>query len=312
MVKFIDKNRKKEYYTDELLARCSCGCSIMSFRIADVENEEGDVLPALEFFVYSNGTNGYTKPTVFNRASSLSLIDPEAVLTLYGLITGKINGGHGYIETQDGNLIGIDVDPEDNSVSIHCLASEKDIHKMYKKGPQKAFKKVIWGLMFEKTEAEKKAEAERLAAEKKKAEEKAAAEAAAKRVAGAFGKGTQIGNKGTGTTGSGIEGSPTGNAAEGKSTGVGGYGTFDLNGRSLGPGGLPRPVYNVQDEGRVVVTITVNPAGQVIGTSINKRTNTVNASLRKAAEDAAKKARFNAVDGVNNQTGTITYYFKLK
>ncbi len=164
----------------------------------------------------------------------------------------------------------------------------------------------------EKTEAEKRVEAERLAAEKKKAEERAAAEAAAKRVAGAFGKGSQIGSKGTGTTGTGIQGSPTGNAAEGKSTGVGGYGTFDLNGRSLGPGGLPRPVYNVQDEGRVVVTITVNPAGQVIGTSINKRTNTVNAALRKAAEDAARKARFNAVDGVNNQTGTITYYFKLK
>lgn len=164
----------------------------------------------------------------------------------------------------------------------------------------------------EKTEAEKRAEAERLAAEKKKAEEKAAAEAAAKRVAGAFGKGTQIGNKGTGTTGAGLEGSPTGNASEGKSTGVGGYGTFDLNGRSLGPGGLPRPVYNVQDEGRVVVTITVNPAGQVIHTSINKRTNTVNEALRKAAEDAARKARFNVVEGVNNQTGTITYYFKLK
>lgn len=164
----------------------------------------------------------------------------------------------------------------------------------------------------EKTEAEKRAEAERLAAEKKKAEERAAAEAAAKRVAGAFGKGTQIGNKGTGTTGAGLEGSPTGNASEGKSTGVGGYGTFDLNGRSLGPGGLPRPVYNVQDEGRVVVTITVNPAGQVIHTSINKRTNTVNEALRKAAEDAARKARFNVVEGVNNQTGTITYYFKLK
>ncbi len=75
---------------------------------------------------------------------------------------------------------------------------------------------------------------------------------------------------------------------------------------------VPMPVYNVQDEGRVVVTITVNPAGQVISTSINKRTNTVNASLRKAAEEAARKARFNQVDGVNNQTGTITYYFKLK
>lgn len=164
----------------------------------------------------------------------------------------------------------------------------------------------------EKTEAEKRAEAELLAAEKKAAEEREAAEAAAKRIAGAFGKGTQMGSKGTGISGEGIQGSPTGNAAEGQSTGVSGYGTFDLNGRSLGPGGLPMPVYNVQDEGRVVVTITVNPAGQVIHTSINKRTNTANAALRKAAEDAARKARFNAVGGVNNQTGTITYYFKLK
>ena len=164
----------------------------------------------------------------------------------------------------------------------------------------------------EKTEAEKRAEAERLAAEKKAAEEKAAAEAAAKRIAGAFGKGTQMGSKGTAETGEGLQGSPTGNAAEGKTSGVGGYGTFDLNGRSLGPGGLPMPVYNVQEEGRVVVTITVNPAGQVIHTSINKRTNTANATLRKAAEDAARKARFNTVSGVNNQTGIITYYFKLK
>lgn len=164
----------------------------------------------------------------------------------------------------------------------------------------------------EKTEAEKRAEAERLAAEKKAAEEKAAAEAAAKRIAGAFGKGTKAGSKGTAESGEGLQGSPTGNAPEGKSSGVGGYGTFDLNGRSLGPGGLPVPVYNVQEEGRVVVTITVNPAGQVIHTSINKRTNTANAALRKAAEDAARKARFNTVEGVNNQTGTITYYFKLK
>ena len=33
--------------------------------------------------------------------------------------------------------------------------------------------------------------------------------------------------------------------------------------------------------------------------------NTVNSVLRKAAEDAARKARFNTVDGVTNQTGTI-------
>lgn len=164
----------------------------------------------------------------------------------------------------------------------------------------------------EKTEAEKKAEAERLLAEKKAAEQKVVAEAAAKRIAGAFGKGTQTGNRGTGTTGTGIQGSPTGNSAEGQTSGIGGYGFWDLNGRSLGAGGLPKPVYNVQEEGRVVVTITVNPEGKVIHTSINKRTNTSSAALRKAAEDAARKARFNAVNGVNNQTGTITYYFKLK
>ena len=163
----------------------------------------------------------------------------------------------------------------------------------------------------EKTEAEKRAEAEKAAAEKKAAAERAAAEAAAKKIAGAFGKGTQMGNKGA-TEGTGVQGSPTGNSSEGATAGTGGYGTFNLGGRSIGEGGLPRPVYNVQDEGRVVVTITVNPAGQVISTSINKRTNTVNASLRKAAEEAARKARFNQVDGVNNQTGTITYYFKLK
>ena len=164
----------------------------------------------------------------------------------------------------------------------------------------------------EMTDAEKRAEEERIAAEKKRAEERAAAELASKRIAGAFGKGTELGNKGVDESGKGLQGGPTGNSAEGNPAGAGGYGTFDLNGRSLGTGGLPMPVYNVQDEGRVVVTITVNQAGYVVQTSINKRTNTANAALRKAAEDAARKARFNVVEGVNNQTGTITYYFKLK
>ena len=72
------------------------------------------------------------------------------------------------------------------------------------------------------------------------------------------------------------------------------------------------PINTVQDEGRVVVNITVNPDGKVVATSINRRTNTVNPELRKAAEDAAKRAQFNGIDGVDNQTGTITYYFKLR
>ena len=165
----------------------------------------------------------------------------------------------------------------------------------------------------EKTAAEKAAEAKKLAEEKAERERKAAAEAAAKRVSGAFGKGAQMdGSKGTANSGTGVEGSKDGNSSSGAKTGAGGYGTFDLGGRSIGEGGLPRPVYNVQEEGRVVVSITVNPAGHVIATSINRQTNTVNTALRKAAEDAAKRARFNAVEGVNNQTGPITYYFNLR
>lgn len=165
----------------------------------------------------------------------------------------------------------------------------------------------------EKTEAEKAAEAKRLAEEKAERERKAAEEAAKKRVSGAFGKGAQMtGNKGTATSGTGTEGSKEGNSSTGAKTGTGGYGTFDLGGRSLGTGSLPKPVYSVQEEGRVVVSITVNPSGQVISTSINPQTNTVNSSLRRAAEEAAKKARFNTIDGVNNQTGTITYYFNLR
>lgn len=177
---------------------------------------------------------------------------------------------------------------------------EKPVEKPLEKPVEKPVEKPA-AQPAEKTEAEKRAEAER-----------AAAQAAASKIAGAFGKGSKMGDKGAAAAGSGAEGTPTGNSDAGKPTGTGGFGTFDLNGRSLGPGGLPKPVYNVQDEGRVVVTIVVNPAGQVISTSINKRTNTVNPALRKAAEEAARKARFNTVSGVNNQSGTITYYFKLK
>lgn len=163
----------------------------------------------------------------------------------------------------------------------------------------------------EKTEAEKAEEVRKLEEAKAERKRREAEETARKRVAGAFGKGARMDSQGT-TSGEGVQGSPEGNASAGAVAGIGGYGSFSLNGRSIGEGGLPRPVYNVQDEGRVVVTITVNPAGYVIATSINRQTNTVNPALRKAAEDAARKARFNAVEGLNNQTGTITYYFNLK
>ena len=62
----------------------------------------------------------------------------------------------------------------------------------------------------------------------------------------------------------------------------------------------------------MVVTITVSPEGEVMRAEINSRTNTTNTELRKAALNAARKARFNKVNGLDNQSGTITYYFKLR
>lgn len=155
----------------------------------------------------------------------------------------------------------------------------------------------------EEIEAQKRAEAERQAAER-----------AAQQMASAFGKGFEMGSKGEATekADEGTQGTETGVAAADKAVGVGVQGTFDLNGRSISGSGLPIPVNTVQDEGRVVVNITVNPSGEVIATSINRRTNTVNPELRKAAEDVAKRARFNNIEGVDNQSGTITYYFKLR
>lgn len=236
------------------------------------------------------------------------------------VMMGNVDMANG--EFDPSTLIDVDILPEETPAAqpqpelpteqdLITQADEETVAVKPKKEPKKEKPKEV--KKPEKTEAQKAAEAKKLAEAKAEQERKAAAEAANKRVAGAFGKGSQMGgSKGTADAGDGVEGSKDGNSSTGAKTGVGGYGTFSLGGRSIGAGGLPRPAYNVQEEGRVVVSITVNPAGQVIATSINKQTNTVNTTLRRAAEDAAKRARFNEVDGVNNQTGTITYYFNLK
>ncbi|MDR1257677.1 MAG: energy transducer TonB [Tannerellaceae bacterium] len=132
------------------------------------------------------------------------------------------------------------------------------------------------------------------------------------RVAGAFGSNnTGENSQGDAESGTGNQGSPFGNADRGANDGIGGYGSFNLNGRSLGSGGLPRPDYNVQEEGRIVINITVDPRGAVIFAEIGRGTNIDNASLRQSAISAARKAKFNSIASVNNQSGTITYNYKL-
>lgn len=163
---------------------------------------------------------------------------------------------------------------------------------------------------------ERRLETERSIAEeteRRRAEEQRRREDAINsRVAGAFGSGNAQGSsQGDAATGTGNQGSPFGNSDSGANEGVGGYGTFNLNGRTLGSGGLPRPEYNVQEEGRIVIDIVVDPRGSVISAVIGRGTNITDNTLRQSALNAARKARFNNITGANNQSGTITYNYRL-
>lgn len=152
------------------------------------------------------------------------------------------------------------------------------------------------------------AEKRRLAEERRKKEQ-----AISNRVAGAFGIGTADGSsQGDAESGTGNQGSPFGNSDHGANEGVGGYGSFNLNGRSIGAGGLPRPAYTIQEEGKIVINITVDPKGNVIFAEVGRGTNIDNASMRRSALEAAKRAKFNSISEANNQSGTITYVYKLK
>lgn len=145
-------------------------------------------------------------------------------------------------------------------------------------------------------------------------QERKAAEQAQSLMANAFGRSSTMQSTSETDNNTDVQGNPgslQGNSTQGKPVGTGSYGTWDLGGRDM-LGELPRPAYDIQEEGRVVVTITVDPDGNVVDARINNRSNTTNLQLRNSAVEAARRTKFNAINSVNDQTGTITYYFKLK
>ena len=157
-------------------------------------------------------------------------------------------------------------------------------------------------------ERKEKEEAERLEQQRKEDEARKAAENS---IANAFSKGNLMNKKTEAEKDAATKGSQLGNSETGQTGGVGV--SFSLEGREPGVEGIVRPKEKLQAEGRVVVDITVNPSGFVIVASINlKKTNTVDPALREAALKAARKTTFNTIADVNNQSGTITYNFKLK
>lgn len=105
-------------------------------------------------------------------------------------------------------------------------------------------------------------------------------------------------------------GQAAGNTASGRTDGKP---NAHVQGRST-VGNIPRPVYNVQESGIVVVNIVVDNYGNVVravpggdGTTVLDKT------LYAAARNAAMETHFNmSADAPAMQEGTITYYFNLK
>ncbi len=117
----------------------------------------------------------------------------------------------------DPSLVKVDVMPEETAPQVQTVKQDiitQETEETVAIKPKAEPKKKEEVKKPEKTEAEKAEEARKLAAAKAERERKEAEEAARKRVAGAFGKGAQMGSKGD-TEGEGIRGSPTGNAPSG-------------------------------------------------------------------------------------------------
>lgn len=162
-------------------------------------------------------------------------------------------------------------------------------------------------------EKRRKEEAERLAAEEaaRRAAEEAerkAKEKIANSVAGTFGKSSNLSSKGGGTEGVGSTGSTAGGTDKGVVKGTGnGLGIEYKVGNRKVVGELNRNI-PVQEEGVVIVNVTVNPQGRVV--SANAKTASL--ELKRAAEKAAREIKFNNVSNLTeNESGTITFRFNM-
>jgi colicin import membrane protein len=136
-------------------------------------------------------------------------------------------------------------------------------------------------------------------------------------------------NSGTTSTSEGIagglgnQGDPRGSVdskVRGEGGGLGNSGSglgdkgisYELQGRGFQK--LPKPKYEYQDEGRVVVEVSVDRSGKVIQAVPGiKGSTTLDEYLLKVAKEAAMEATFESKpDAPLFQKGTITYNFILK
>lgn len=153
-----------------------------------------------------------------------------------------------------------------------------------------------------------KIQQEAIRLEQQRKEEQQRAEQAAKANAlasGAFGQG---GNNNTGTgVGGGAQGNTPGNPL-GK--GTQGGNSWSLAGRDL-KGAFHRPTYIGNQEGRIIVEITVDKNGNVIAAAIKKGTTISEETLREECKAAARKLKFTPdPKTTGNALGEIIYNFR--
>lgn len=119
------------------------------------------------------------------------------------------------------------------------------------------------------------------------------------------GEGNGTGNQGN------IEGDPNAHSHHGSPDGGGN--SYNLGGRGL-KGGLPRPIYPGNEQGKVVVEIYVDRFGSVVKANAGIKGSTIlSKPYLDAAYNAAIKAKFDPKpDAPELQRGTITYKFSLQ
>lgn len=185
----------------------------------------------------------------------------------------------------------------------------------------------------EKEEARKKAEAKAIAEAERKAEEERKRQAAEKQrlekerqereakrknldaLMGGFSDGDGKADGGEGDDNRpGDKGKPTGDPNASGYYGLGGGGSggnYRLGNRKAVS--TPKPDYDCNEEGRVVVAITVDQTGRVVAAQPGSKGTTTSAScLWDKAREAALKTRFNAdSQAPAKQLGEIIYNFSL-
>lgn len=152
-VKFIDKNRKDEFFGDEIILRCSCGCGMVSFSIFEDTDANKDNERILVIQYFGNSITNRKKAI----ASCLYYPGIQAPNIIANLINGAINNGRGVIKDVDGSILMIERNKDEelgDSLLMAGFYDEKNFKK-YMKNPMKGLKYLAWNIHLEPKESNK-------------------------------------------------------------------------------------------------------------------------------------------------------------